>query len=376
MKLYSQSTTGKILVWEIEISKNQYRTITGQENGQKVISEWTTCNGKNIGRANETTPEQQAQTEVEALIKKKLKSGYHKNYDDATSGTTYMKPMLANKFPDHKHKVNYPVMVDRKYNGVRCITTSKGMFTRKGEPIVTAPHIKECLEPIFKLYPNIVLDGELYNQTYNESLNELVKLVRKTKHFTEQDLNRSKEIVKYYIYDGYNFSSGTVPITEDTDNINRRCYLKNLFENYSEMIVPVDNLTALSEEHLMEIFETYLKEGMEGAIIRNPLAPYQHKRSNDLLKLKPTDDEEMLIVDIKEGTGNWSGSAKIVTLKMDNGKIFDGSIKGNLENNSEILRNKSKWIGQKVTVTYNGLTGLGTPNFAQWNPENCLRADD
>ena len=49
-----------------------------------------------------------------------------------------MKPMLANKFPDHKHKVNYPVMVDRKYNGVRCITTSKGMFTRKGEPIVTA----------------------------------------------------------------------------------------------------------------------------------------------------------------------------------------------------------------------------------------------
>jgi ATP-dependent DNA ligase len=375
MTLYSQSTTGKILVWEIEVLKNQYRTITGQEDGQKVISEWTTCNGKNIGRANETTPEEQAIQEAEAHIKKKLKSGYHKDRDNASSGTSYMKPMLANKFPDHKHKIQYPVMVDRKYNGVRCITTIKGMFTRKGEEIITAPHIRECLEPIFEKFPDMVIDGELYNQEYADQLNELVKLVRKTKHYTEQDLIRSKEIVKYYVYDGYNFLSGIVPVAEQTNNFNRRWYLQDLFKNYSEMIVPVDNQTAQSEEHLMEIYESYLKEGMEGAIIRNPNAPYHHKRSNDLLKLKPLNDNEFEILDIKEGIGNWSGAAKIVTLKMDSGKIFDGSIKGCFEDNVQILINKNDWIGSKVTVRYNGLTGLGTPNFAQWSPNNSLRAD-
>jgi hypothetical protein len=74
--------------------------------------------------------------------------------------------MLAEHFKDHKHKVKYPVMVDRKYNGIRQVTTRGGPTTRKGEIIHTAPHIFEALKPRFERFPGLVLDGELYNHEY------------------------------------------------------------------------------------------------------------------------------------------------------------------------------------------------------------------
>ncbi len=67
--IYKRTSTGAVQRWHQEINPNnpsQYRTVSGQVDGKLVESEWKTCEGTNIGKKNERTPEQQAVFEVKA----------------------------------------------------------------------------------------------------------------------------------------------------------------------------------------------------------------------------------------------------------------------------------------------------------------------
>ena len=62
--LYARGKKKKVLIWNIEVDGGKYRTITGAEGAKQVTSAWTVCEAKNVGRSNETTPEQQAMAEA------------------------------------------------------------------------------------------------------------------------------------------------------------------------------------------------------------------------------------------------------------------------------------------------------------------------
>jgi len=122
------------------------------------------------------------------------------------------------------------------------------------------------------------------------------------------------------------------------------------------------------------VYAEYVDAGHEGIMLRNCNSPYENKRSKYLLKVKPEDDSEAVILDIIEGEGNWSGSGKTITLKWGD-KVFDASFKGTYEQAVQFLKDKNQWIGKTVTFLYNGLTGLGTPNFARIDINNCVKGD-
>ena len=86
------------------------------------------------------------------------------------------------------------------------------------------------------------------------------------------------------------------------------------------------------------------------------------------------DDDECEIISLHEGTGNWAGTVKTATVKWKD-KIFDATFKGSWELGEERLINPTPWIGTKVTFIFNGLTGLGVPNYARIDPENCFGGD-
>ena len=371
--LYARGNNGKILEWQIEVDGNKFRMITGARDAKKVASKWTICKAKNVGRANATTPEKQALSEAQSKWDKKLKAGgYWESIKDIDK-SKFVEPMLANHFVDRKGKIQWPVMVDRKYNGMRQITHSQGQFTRKGEQVVSAPHILVRVSHLFDAQPDLVLDGELYNHDYRYELNEIIKLVRKTKNVSPADLKASEEKVDYYVYDGYGFTLDGVEITEETPCSQRRAALKKLLKGIKDVVV-VDFEWAKDEAELMKIYQSYVDDGYEGAIVRLDGA-YEHKRSNNLLKVKPEDDDEGTIVDITDGNGNWAGAAYNVTIKMKNGKQFDAVFTGPYGKRAEILKNKNQWIGKEVTYTYIGFTGLGTPNSGRINPKNCFKGD-
>lgn len=381
--LFARGNKEQVLEWQIEVQSNKFRTITGAQGCQHVTSEWTVCEGKNLGKKNATTPEQQAFAEAEARWEKKVKhGGYWEDIKDI-DGVKFVEPMLAEHFKDHKHKVKYPVMVDRKYNGMRQVTTRGGPATRKGEVIHTAPHIFEALKSKFERFPNLVLDGELYNHDYRFKLSEFNKIIRKTKHFTAEDLAKSEKIVKYYVYDAYGFDfkdDGGGIVSEETPCFARRQSLKDFLVDIPYVVV-VPFTVCHDEDHVMSVYQEYVADGYEGAIVRSWDAPYQNKRTRDLLKVKPEDDDEGKIIAINEGTGNWSGVAKTATIEWQ-GNTFEATFKGSYEELAEVLKNAKDWIDKIVTFLHIGYTGKSTPTAPKGLPfspridiNNCFKGD-
>lgn len=91
--------------------------------------------------------------------------------------------------------------------------------------------------------------------------------------------------------------------------------------------------------------------------------------------VEPEDDDEFVITAINEGSGNWAGKAKIISLRAKNGDEFDATFKGNMADATTFLKEAKVWIGREVTVKYNGFTGLGTPQFAQVDYNNITKGD-
>jgi hypothetical protein len=103
--LYKKDTTGKIRTWRMEADGDSIRAISGIKGGKQVTSSWKKRIAKNVGRANATTAEEQAEVEIKALYKKKLESEYHKRLKDVDEVIRY-NPMLAAGWDDLKDKVN------------------------------------------------------------------------------------------------------------------------------------------------------------------------------------------------------------------------------------------------------------------------------
>lgn len=350
MIIYKRTSTGAIQQWEQEINGPKYRTISGQVGGKLVTSEWTVCTGKNIGKSNETTPKQQAILEVKANYKKKLEQkGYHTSIDDIDN-ETFFKPMLAKEYDG---SIEFPIHSQPKLDGIRCIVSKKGMFTRNGKNIVSCPHIYKALAPLFKENPNLVLDGELYNHELKHEFNTIVSLAKKTKP-TQEDLDESERLIQYHVYDMYDAVS----------EFSIRSFMLRELLPENESIVKVNTQKCLNEKQLDALYESYLYAGYEGQMLRLD-KPYENKRSGNLLKRKPSNSDEFELVDIKPGVGNYDGIAKIATLKMSDGRLFGAGIAGSQDRNRQILIDKDKYIGNKTTVEYIGLTPDGIPRFGR-----------
>src|SRR6187549_1056471 len=97
--LYKYTQTGAVQQWRILVEDNYFQTEEGQEPGMKTLSLPTYCKGKNIGKKNETTDEQQAIAEAQAKWQKKVDSGYN---EVLTAEKKFFEPMLAKDAKDSK----------------------------------------------------------------------------------------------------------------------------------------------------------------------------------------------------------------------------------------------------------------------------------
>jgi DNA ligase-1 len=262
--------------------------------------------------------------------------------------------MLASKWEDSKDKITYPIFSQPKLDGIRCIVTKNGMFSRNGKPIISAPHIFESLKPLFETNPQLIFDGELYADKFANDFNKIVSLVKRTKP-TVEDLAESKKNIQYWIYD--------LPNEDDTFEIRSQA-LYDLFMEWSYFnshCINVDTDVCRSEKEVMELYEGYVEKGYEGQILRlNGL--YENKRSKFLLKHKSFQDSEFPILDICEGEGNKTGQVGYMVFEIE-GKRFKSNVKCSWEEGAEILKSKSKLIGKSATIQYFNLTPDGIPRF-------------
>ena len=346
--IYKKTKGNKIQEWTIEVEGNKHRTISGQIDGLKVTSEWTVCKGKNTGKSNQTTDEEQAIAEVHAKRKIKLERGYFENINSIDE-KQYFEPMLANKWEDYKDKISYPIFSQPKLDGIRCIVKSNGMWSRNGKEIVSAPHIFESMKFLFDENPDYIFDGELYCDKLANDFNKIVSLVKKTKP-TQEDLDECSRVIKYHIYD--------FPSQGGTFFERFRALYGVKLPSTCEFVTthPVGD-----ENKVMELYEKYVEYGYEGQILRVD-SHYENKRSKSLLKHKSFIDEEYMILDVVEGEGNKSGQVGYMVFERED-KRFKSNVKCSWEEGSHILKDKNKLIGRTATVKYFNLTPDGIPRF-------------
>lgn len=349
--IYKATKGGKVQEWTIEVVKNRYRTISGQTDGKKVVSEWTEVYGKNVGKANGTTDNEQALKEAEAKRTNKLERGYFENIKHINK-KQYFEPMLAAKWEDYKDKIQYPIYSQPKLDGIRCIVTKDGMFSRNGKAIISAPHIGHSLNFLFESNPDLILDGELYADKFANDFNSIVSLVKKTKP-TADDLKQSAKNIEYHVYD--------IPSVDGT--FKERCIeLDELALDFPDCVKQVETHIVKNEDEVTEWYENYVERGYEGQMLRTD-GKYENKRSKFLLKHKSFVDEEYTILDICEGEGNRAGTAGYFVFETKDGKRFKSNVKGTWEETAEMLKNKKKLIGKEATVKYFNLTPDGIPRF-------------
>lgn len=358
--LYKKTKTGATQVWDIEIDGNRFRTIEGQLNGKMTTSEWTITEGKNVGRANETSPEQQATNEANAKHKKKLESGYVSDINMIDEAKEIkISPMLAHKYDDYfvpsREKFYYS---QPKLDGMRMVVNIDGMFSRGGKPVISVPHISVEISKFFEEFGDtILLDGEIYNHDLKSDFNKLISYAKKTKPKPE-DLVESEKYLQYHIYDIQDKNNRTLSFKERSERLND-IFSKNNFK-YLKF---VETTLVENDEHLNNLYGQYLEDGYEGQMVRVSDSIYDNDRSKSLLKRKEFIDEEFKITNITEGVGNRSGMMGRIELIDKFGITFESGCRGNHEYYKDLLLNKNNYIGKTATVRYQNKTPDGSYRF-------------
>jgi len=270
-----------------------------------------------------------------------------------------IKPMLAHKYnPD---KADYPAYIQPKLDGVRCVFTKDGAYSRTGKEFKNVDHIKNELKPVFKKYPNIVLDGELYNHELKDDFEKIISLVRKTKP-TQEHRDEAEKLVQYHIYD-----------TVSSINFTYEKRLNKIIEiiaesTYSGLFLDSDilqlSLTARVNnfEEATKYHKQFLEDGYEGSIYRNINGIYKGTRSWDLMKFKDFEDSEATIVGYEIGKGKRQGTIGKFIMQDDEGVEF-GCPPGkgyDYKDLAGMLDNISDYIGQRATFTYFQRTQAGS----------------
>jgi len=354
--LYKLNTDSTTQVWSIHCDKKSYWSVASKLGGKEIINKPTlvTAKGKN-------TQEEQVIAEVEAKIRKKKDKKYVENIKDISQADENLDgytAMLAHKFKEQKHKIIFPCALQRKFDGIRCLATKDGFFSRGRKQFSSCQHIWEELKPFFKKFPNARLDGEFYTHEYKDEFELICHAVKKTaEKATPEDIKLQKK-VQYHVYDTpiLNGLKETDPFIERYKMLAKE--LKGL-----KFVKVAETLWNVEEESIEEIKSKWIEEGYEGAMIRNQNMEYEYKRSYSLLKLKDFDDNEFEIIGVKEGSGNYTGCVGSFTVKMTDGKEFDAKLIGSRERLRYLFTHQDEAIGKMATVRHQGLSTYGIPRF-------------
>ena len=268
-----------------------------------------------------------------------------------------MKPMLAHKFDDSRVDWSKPVYIQPKLDGVRCLFTKDGAYSRAGNKFMNLAHIEAELIPFFNERPDFVLDGELYNHNLKNDFEKIISLVRKQKP-TADDRLEARKLVQFHVYDY---------IDGKYDSYKRRMHSLVTSDLYCPSIQYVPAKLVDSYNYARTIHTTFLSEGYEGSIIRLD-GVYKHGRSYDLMKFKDFSDTEATIVGYELGKGKRTGTLGKFIMLSDEGVTF-GCPPGkgySYKDLAKILVDINDYIGQRATFTYFQKTNAGSyrhPHF-------------
>ena len=347
--LYKMDSKGKIRVLNVCHGSDERGWFYEQEHGLhggKLQHSRTYVEGKNVGRANATTDEQQAEKEAEAKWKQKRdRSGY----SETIPTDKPMMPMLAQSHDKHGHKIAYPAYIQPKLDGIRCFIHVDGenvrLVSRTGKEFKSLGHIadavRELVSVMGKSVGSFILDGELYNHDFKDDFQGLVSAIKR-------DYPKSNSrLVQFHCYDY---------VAEGRDFEDRIVELQHM-DQWLEDVDAIQIVTTYHVDDLDEVVEQnayWIEAGFEGSMIRNAKGGYQpNKRSPNLQKYKSFIDQEFEIVGAYQNKGKMENQCTFTCVTED-GTEFGVKPKGTEAQREQywIDFQAGKLTGKMLTVKF------------------------
>lgn len=352
--VYKKTSTGKIQQWRAWVEKTETGYLLKVESGQ-TDGKLTETAGQVIDEGKQgRSAEEQAIFEAISKTNKKRDEAYFDSVEEAETQVKLL-PMLAHPFDKRKHNITYPAIVQRKFDGVRCLAVlnrdnTVTLMSRKGKEFPHLNHIREDVA-MNNRNRNLVLDGELYSDTL--SFQELVGLVRRVTLKPGNDEQMLE--VSLRVYD-------CISLNSEPDFRERYETIRQVTDGATYLSL-VENVTVENEDEIHAAQAQFVEEGYEGAMVRNLTGAYRiGKRSADLQKVKTFLDGEYTISGFVEGTGNEAGCV-VWECQTPEGQTFRVRPRGTQEARRELFENGGDYVGQQLTVRYQELTDDGVPRF-------------
>lgn len=258
-------------------------------------------------------------------------------------------------------KLIFPVAVEVKIDGVRCVARVEGEMirfcSRSGQPLYNLEDVKKHL--LFSLYDKgydldkgLVLDGELFVNDLPSTLGT----VRRSVSQPDSDLLKG---LKFYVFDAMPLSEWDdkkcpTPYKHRNDYLNR--FLPLMGQDRNAKAEKVISYIANNVDDLNTIFDYAISSGSEGIMCKSLSGLYTFNRSSSWLKYKPWDVDEFKITGCYEGSGRLAGNLGGVYVESD--KVLETAVGGGY---SDALRTKlwseqKTLIGKKIRVKYKVIT--------------------
>lgn len=364
--LHKQNANGKRQIWHAKIVGATYYITYGIEGGKFQTETKTVLKGKNIGKKNYSSPEQQAEFLVANKARKKIEANEYtiiKGKDileaNRNKETQFVhdvpKPMLAH---DAKKRLKYEQHVEfwaqPKIDGYRCLCSKNNLFSRKRKEITgKIPHIIPFIQSYFEELDAEYLDGEVFSDKIDFNTLQSI-LNKKPEKMTAEDYEIAK-MIKLNLFD-------YIPKNSNETQDERMKKLQKLKNNkYVDIVYPEKiTISEIQQKH-----DEYVARGYEGLMLRTLDAVYEHKRSFSLLKYKMFDDAEAKIVGFKHEKNRPDKLGSLI-MEFPNGVQFDARPKITHKAMDEMWNNQDAWIGVVGVVRFQGYMPSGKPRFPRY----------
>ncbi len=244
---------------------------------------------------------------------------------------------LALDAPDDLQPAGH--LVSEKYDGVRALWDGQRLRFRSGLP-VPAP------ASFLKRLPPVPLDGELWlDRGQFEALSGLVRRLDAS--------DGDWRDIRYMVFD--------MPWAEG-GFARRHGLLQALLRQHGGAgLEAVAQATVADRAALLQRLDAVVRAGGEGLVLRRADAPYATGRSAAMLKLKPLQDAEAVVLAHLPGRGRHAGRLGALQVRTDSGHVF--AIGTGF---SDAERDAPPAPGQRITFHHRGLTEAGVPRFASF----------
>ena len=123
----------------------------------------------------------------------------------------------------------------------------------------------------------------------------------------------------------------------------------------------IEQFRVVDPDSLKKRMKEVVKAGGEGLMLHRADAPYETGRSDTLLKMKPWEDAEAVVIGHLPGKGEHAGQMGALRVRAEDGREFSlGS------GFTDRVRRDPPAVGTTVTYRYHELTRTGLPRFASF----------